>query len=191
MSPRRFGAVLVAAALGLAACARTPAPASSPAPSATPFVAPSPTHVPIHEESEGHDTLDETANEHGHQRPLYELRALSDVADRLVNGDEFATFDQAHITFHAENGKLLITDSPRARVTYRTKDVFMSGGVRAQTEDGGTLTCRTLRYDGRTERIYGEGDVRLTNTDGMRLSGDHLIGNVRLDHVRITSGNAR
>jgi hypothetical protein len=194
--PSRLGPLLAAVVLGaaLAGCvSRAAGPADSPAPGGAPGPSQSnaATDVPIHVESEGHVTDEQTVLQHGRQRPLYEIRALSDEGDRSANGNEIATFDQAHITFHAADGNVLIADAPRATVSQRTKDVLMSGGVRAQTRDGAILTCSTLRYDGRTEHIHGEGNVRLTSAQGFELTGDRLDGNVRLDHIHLSQGNAR
>jgi len=172
----------------LAACAHTGP--SSPAGPASPAGPGAPTDEPIHVQSEAPSDA-QTTMEHGRLRRLYEIRALSNVGDRTASGDERGTFDQAHITFHAADGNLLIADAPRATVEHGTKEVLMSGGVRAQTQSGAVLTCRTLRYDGRTERLHGEGDVRLTSPDGFVLTGDRFDGNVRLDRIHMTKGNAR
>jgi LPS export ABC transporter protein LptC len=189
---RALGAL--AFALGVAACAHGPAPVNSTSPSAPPLAAAA-TAVPIRVVSEASGgrfvTLDQTVVERGRRRKQYEIRALGSEADRSANGDATATFEQPHIVFHSTDGTTLVADAPRASVTQRTKDVFMSGGVRAQTATGTILTCRTLHYDGRTERIHGDGDVRLVDPAGWQLAGDHLDGNVRLDQLRITQGNAR
>jgi hypothetical protein len=184
--PRRVLAALAAAAVG--ACAHA-GPAASPARAPRPPAAA--TELPIHVESEGHVSDAQTVIEHGRQRPLYEILALSDVGDRSANGDERVTFDQAHITFHTADGNRLIADAPRATVEDRTKEVVMTGGVRAQTQDGAILTCATLHYNGRTDRLHGEGDVRLTSAQGFVFTGDRLDGNVRLDHIHMTKGTAR
>jgi len=183
-------AALAAVAL-LAACAHA-GPGAGASPAAVAFAAPanSPTEVPIHVQSEG-PSDSQFKVEHGRQRRLYEILALSNVGERTASGEEHGTFDQAHITFHGADGNVLIADAPRATVEDRTKQVLMSGGVRAQTQDGAILTCRTLRYDGRTERLHGEGDVRLTSAQGFVLAGDRFDGNVRLDQIHMTRGNAR
>jgi len=184
----RLGTLALAVA-ALTACAqRGPAAGAAASP---PAYAASPTDVPIHIESQGHVSDEQTVVTHGRRRQLYEILALSDAGDRSANGDERVTFDQAHITFHAADGTRLIADAPRAMVEDRTKEVLMSGGVRARTQDGAILTCRTLHYDGRTERLHGEGDVRLTSAQGFVFTGDRFDGNIRLDHIHMTRGNAR
>ncbi len=196
--PSRLGPLLAAVVLGaaLAGCAHAPAPGAAPA-SGGPAPAPSntATDVPIHAESQGsmRDPVidEETVVQHGRQRKIYAYRALSDDLVHLANGDDILNLHQAHITFRAADGSVLIADAPRATVTQRTKDVLMSGGVRAQKPDGSILTCSTLRYDGRTERIHGEGNVRLTSPHGFELTGDRLDGNVRLEQIRISRRNVR
>jgi hypothetical protein len=180
--------LIVLAAAALAACARNRPAAGS---AASPVAVAAPTDVPIHVESMGNVSDEQTVVTHGRRRQLYEILALSDVGDRSANGDERVTFDQAHITFHAADGTRLVADAPRATVEDRTKTVLMSGGVRARTQDGAILTCSTLHYDGRTERLHGEGDVRLTSAQGFVFTGDRFDGNVRLDRIHMTRGNAR
>ena len=93
-----------------------------------------------------------------------------------------------HVTFLDKNGKTLVGDAPKAVVTERDKTITMSGGVTARTQDGAVLTCDTMTYDGRVERIHGQGNVVLLSARGDRLTGDTIDGDVRLNHVTV-NGN--
>ncbi|MGH7683492.1 MAG: hypothetical protein ACREMT_04020, partial [Vulcanimicrobiaceae bacterium] len=69
------------------------------------------------------------------------------------------------------------------------KNVTMTGGVHAKTDDGKTLSCATLTYDARDKQILCQGDVVLTNTKtNQTASGDRLVTDPAFDHV-ILSGS--
>jgi hypothetical protein len=125
-----------------------------------------------------------TAGPSKRARIAYELRAVSSVAD-IVGSQSVITFEEPHITFNDRGGKKLIADSPQAKMTQRDKSVLMSGGVHARADDGSVLSCDTLRFDGRTEKLYGEGHVVLVAPSDLTLTGRYLKGDVRLDDVRI------
>jgi lipopolysaccharide assembly outer membrane protein LptD (OstA) len=61
----------------------------------------------------------------------------------------------------------------------------MTGGVLARSQDGNVLRCDRLRYDGRTERVHGEGHVQLRTPSGLTLIGDTLDGDARLRDVLV------
>jgi LPS export ABC transporter protein LptC len=124
-------------------------------------------------------------------RKVYTIRALSSVAQRAPSGETVATLEQPHVTFVDRGGGSTIADAPKAQVTERDKSVVMTGGVRATTSQGNVLTCDTLTYNGATEKLRGEGHVRLSSPNGFELAGDHLAGDVRLQDVKITSGASR
>jgi LPS export ABC transporter protein LptC len=175
----------------LAACGGPPSTATStPAPSATPARAPAATAEPVHIEtnSSGDKYITvvqrvKTGAANG-TRIAYELRALSSRAD-IVGAQSVVRFEQPHIMFLDHQGKKLIADSPQAKVTQQDKSVLMSGGVHARAADGSVLTCDTLRYDGRTEKLHGEGHVTLSGPNDLTLTGNYLEGDVRLDDVRV------
>jgi hypothetical protein len=186
----------VAACLVLGACS-APAPTAdaSPSPAAAPSALPLPataaTAVPVHIVTKSDGGRYVTVTERvptgpNAWRTAYELRALSSEADLAGSADTVAEFEQPHITFHDPTGKRMLADAPKATVTQRDKSVLMTGGVHARTQDGAMLTCDTLHYDGRTERIHGEGNVVLVGPNGYTLDGNHLDGDVRLDHVKVT-----
>lgn len=118
-------------------------------------------------------------------RIAYELRATSSQAV-VAGASSTVTFERPHVTFHDRQGKKLIADSPQAKITQRDKGVIMTGGVRARADDGSVLTCDSLRYDGRTEKLHGEGHVVLVGPNDFTLNGDDLDGDIRLDNVRVS-----
>jgi LPS export ABC transporter protein LptC len=180
----------LAVALALAGCggkgAHGPAagaPSAAPPPSATPLA------FKVTSNSVGKRNVTLTEQKRG--RRVYVLVAESNEADRFAAGTGRSVFTRPHVVFYEEGGKTLTADAPVATVEEQTKTVVMSGGVRARTEGGITLTCDTLRYDDRSEHIHGTGNVVVTTPQGERLQGDTIDADVRLDHVRITGASPR
>jgi LPS export ABC transporter protein LptC len=162
----------------------TPAPAAAPAQTDTPTA--EPVHIETNSNGDKYITVVQrvkTGTANG-TRIAYELRALSSQAD-IVGAQSVVTFEQPHITFLDHQGKKLIADSPQAKITQQDKSVLMSGGVHARAADGSVLTCDTLRYAGRTEKLHGEGHVTLSGPNDLTLTGKYLEGDIRLDDVRI------
>jgi hypothetical protein len=173
------------------------APPARPAPTPTPAVsgaAPSAvaTQEPVRVIQRGGGGQDVTMEQitvdpkTGKSRLLYDVRSLQSVG---TNVNSNAMLDHPHITFHDRSGKTLVADAPKATITLRDKGVLMTGGVHARTQGGSLLTCDRLHYDGRTEKLEGDGHVVLTGShgaDSYQMTGDHIIGDVRLDNVRIT-----
>jgi hypothetical protein len=186
----------VRAALGLvlllaAACAREPAagpatPSASPAQHAA--ASPSVSPVPIHIETRGANGEFVTIVETIRRRKVYTIRALSGEMQR--NGTNEATGDlvQPHVTFFDKSGAKTIADAPKAHSAERDKSVVMTGGVHARTTSGVMLTCDTLRYNSKSERLHGSGHVELHAPNGVDMSGDDIDGDVRLQDVKITRG---
>ncbi len=175
----------------LAACGGSPAGNTAATPSPAPFTPmPVATAEPVHIETNGSgdkyitvvQRLTDPATKR--TRTAYALRAISSQAD-IVGTRSVVTFDRPHIIFRDRQSKELVADSPEAKITQQDKSVLMSGGVRARAEDGSVLTCDTLRYDGRTEKLHGQGHVSLSGPNELTLTGNYLEGDIRLDNVRI------
>jgi len=162
----------------------TPTPAALPVKTAAPT--PEPVHIETNSTGDKYITVVQRVNDAGSKRTriAYQLRAVSSRAD-IVGAQSVVTFEQPHITFLDRQGKKLIADSPQAKITQRDKSVLMGRGVHARADDGSVLTCDTLRYDGRTEKLHGQGHVVLSGPNNLTLSGNYLEGDVRLDDVRI------
>jgi len=175
----------------LAGCGGPPAattPSPTPAASSTPAAAGTaePVHIETNSNGDRYITVVQRVNDGttNHTRIAYRLRALSSQAD-IVGPQTLVRFEQPHITFVDRQGKRLIADSPQAKITESDKSVLMGGGVHARAADGSVLTCDTLRYDGRTEKLHGQGHVVLSGPSGLTLTGEYLEGDVRLDDVRV------
>lgn len=118
---------------------------------------------------------------------MYDVKSSTVVYDRASDGSGEATFTQPHVIFHAQDGRIVIADSPKAVAHDRDKSVVMTGGVRAKTGDGKVLTCATLTYDERNARIQCAGDVVLTDTKtNQSASGQTLVTDPGFEHVTLS-----
>ncbi len=171
---------------GLLAACRGSGPAaqsSSPPGSAPPGT---PTPLPLHVVSTGNGRYT-TLTEMKRGRRLYTIRASSFVADTAAGESSSGngTFDAPQITFVDRAGGATVATAPKAVLTGADKSVVMTGGVRARSQDGNVLHCDRLRYDGQSERVHGDGNVRLATPSGLILVGDTLDGDARLQNVLV------
>jgi LPS export ABC transporter protein LptC len=165
----------------LAACGGN-GPAASP--SSSPNAGTSPTPVPLHVTSSGNGEYT-TLTEMKRGRRLYTIRATSFVADTTDGDGGNGSFDAPQITFVDRSGGSTVATAPKAVLTGADKSVLMTGGVRARSQDGNVLHCDRLRYDGKSERVHGDGHVRLETPSGFVLVGDTIDGDARLRDVTV------
>lgn len=120
---------------------------------------------------------------------VYDIRSSTVTYDRASDGSGVATFADPQVVFHSRSRRTVVADSPKAVAHDRDKSVTMTGGVHAKTDDGKMLTCSTLTYDARDQRILCEGDVVLRNTaTNQTASGERLVTDPDFDHV-VLSGS--
>jgi LPS export ABC transporter protein LptC len=174
----------LALAVLVAGCARTPAPGVTPPPADA-----TPTPVPVHVVSNGSGSLT-TLTEMKRGHVIYRIRATSFTVDTIggPGGAGNGAFEHPQITFIDRNGAQTVATAPKAALTGADKTVVMTGGVRARSQDGNVLHCDRLRYNGNTERLHGDGHVRLETPSGFVLTGDRLDGDAQLADVRVARG---
>ena len=119
-------------------------------------------------------------------RKVYQIISKSYVSHSAQNVMQ-ATFARPTVTFYAKDGTKLTATAPSAGVQ-NGKAVVLSGGVRATTSSGLTLTCDELTYDQKSETIDGRGNVHITGMQGgarQELTGNHFTSDVRLTNMVI------
>jgi LPS export ABC transporter protein LptC len=170
----------------LAACGRAPSGGTTPAsPSPSPPpAASSATPLEVYSHAVGAKYIYVT--EQKRSRKVYVLRADEQRAQYFGTGTGRSDFTNPHVIFYDAPGKTLTADAPAGTVFERDKTVVMTGGVRARTSDGKTLTCNTLHYNDATGRLLGEGNVVLTSPLGEQLRGQRLDADVRLSKLVMT-----
>lgn len=171
-----------ACAFSLASCNPQPArTAASPSPSSSGAALP-PLNV-TGSGTRGHPAY--IAAQNGN-RKVYQVLADSYTSHSVQSAAE-ATFNMPTVTFYAKDGTKMTARSPTAAVR-GGKEVVLSGGVRAVTSTGLTLTCDELTYDQKTEMLHGRGRVRITGMQGgaqQVLTGNQFTSDVKLTDMVI------
>jgi len=181
---KRWSACLALAAL----CACNPqAPAASPSPSSSssPSSRATPKGLDLHITGQG--TAGNPVRFVGQgkdDRVEYEL--LADRAESSgVMGSARVVFRNARITFHDKNGTTLDASAPEAVYDQAASTLTLQGGVKAQTQNGMTLTCRELQYDHADETLHGRGNVAIVDPKGFRGTGNRFDSDISLTHYRM------
>ncbi|MDQ2679855.1 MAG: LPS export ABC transporter periplasmic protein LptC [Candidatus Eremiobacteraeota bacterium] len=167
--------------VGLAACSPQPQHAAS-APTAAASVQASPTIIPFQITGHGKPGQPVRFFEQDGNRKLYEVQAKSFVGVR--GSSATANLRHAHVIFYDRDGTTLTADSPLAVVDEKTKRVTMSGGVHALTSTGIALLCDELTYDHVTDRVHGQGNVKITK-QGYTLTGTTIDSDLSLSQVHM------
>ena len=191
---RRVVAALAVA--GLSACApaaHAPPASTSPVPAAaasagssgaqSPPAVPGQTAVPIRLQGARVGSRYIFVTKQKGNRKVYVLRADSESGQYLGSDTGRSDFVNPHVTFFGSNGLPLVAVAPAGTAVEKDKTVRMSGGVRAKTGDGRTLTADALTYHDETETIDADGNVVMTTPTGERLQGEHAIWNLRSGQI--------
>ncbi|MEN6412067.1 MAG: LPS export ABC transporter periplasmic protein LptC [Veillonellales bacterium] len=91
--------------------------------------------------------------------------------------------------FYQDNGGTIHITAPWATMDTKTKNIVLTGSVRAVASDGTELNAREARWDGQTRCFYADGDVTVTRDDTI-ISGNQLESDVDLEKIKV-QGNAR
>jgi len=193
---RKAGAALVLALGGaFAGCGGRPAApssapeasaASSAAASAAPIAKPSSSSVPIQFNASKVGSKYIYLTKQKGNRRVYILRADSESGEYSGQNTGRSNFASPHITFFGDGGKRLVADAPLGTVVEKERSVLMSGGVKARSQDGMTLSSDTLRYNDQTEIAHGEGDVDVVFPQGEELRGQTIDWDLRTGHIDVT-----
>jgi hypothetical protein len=186
-------AFALAATAALVACSgpksAAPPSAASPSPGASAAAeaaGPTPTAVPLSLRSNKVGSRYIYLTKQKANRKVYVLRADSETGQYFGGDTGRSDFVNPHVTFFATSGRVIVADAPAGTIVEKDKTVTMTGGVRARTDDGKTLTSDTLRYNDESETLYGDGNVVVTTPQGERLSGSVLVWNLRNGRLDVT-----
>lgn len=91
--------------------------------------------------------------------------------------------------FYKEDGSHIEITAPEAIVDANTKDITMTGSVKAVASDGSTFIAREARWEGKRRYLYGSGGVTLTKDDTV-ITGDQIESDANMEKVKV-QGNAR
>jgi LPS export ABC transporter protein LptC len=161
-------------------------PESAPSPSPSP--APTRTFLPIKLRSTSVGSKYIYLTKQKNNRKVYVLRADSQTGEYFGQNTGRSDFTHPHVTFFDAQGRTMVADAPRGTVLEKDKSVVMSGGVRARTQAGMTLSCDTLHYNDETQMMHGEGNVVLTSPEGEQLRGERIDADLHLSTVHVSGG---
>ncbi len=154
-----------------------PTPTVSPAGTATPAAAaPTPSALPPIAVEEGRIRgADPTG------RVQWELRAASIQVDADREEVRLVGVEGAFL----EKGKPAVTfTAPRALFAMRTRDITLTGGVRARAGDGRSVEAEEVRYLAARRLLIATGRVRLMQ-ERMVVRADRLESDVALRRTRL------
>ncbi len=158
---------------------------SIPGPAASPTVQPSPSPraariPPIEVEGTAISTVDTEG------RRQWDIRAESVAVD---SASGTATLAAVEGTYFRAGEPAIAFSAPRGTFHVATRNVTLSGRVRARATSGHTLEADAVRWFPKTQQIEASGSVTLRQS-GMIVHGDHLVADVSLQRTRM-SGNIR
>lgn len=191
-----LGSVLVLALVLILLRAPAPAPApqspsgtrsagGSPQGPGTPVAQPpaqaaSPEIPPIRVDRTAVSTVDQEG------RPQWEIRAATVAVDGTAGTAAMTGIEGVY--YHEGEPSVTFT-APRGTFHLATRDVTLSGGVRAQAASGRLLEAQAVQWSPRTREIVASGGVVLRQ-EGMAVSADRLVADATLQRTRL-SGNVR
>ncbi len=156
-----------------------PGPAASP--TAQPSPSPRPARLPpIEVEGTAISTVDAAG------RRQWDIRAESVAVDGAFST---ATLVAVEGTYFQAGEPAIAFSAPRGTFYVATRNVTLSGRVRARATSGYTLEADVVRWFPKTQQIEASGSVTLRQS-GMIVHGDHLVADVSLQRTRM-SGNIR
>lgn len=160
-------------------------PGSVLGPAASPTVRPSPSPraarlPPIEVEGAAISTVDAAG------RRQWDIRAESVAVD---GASSTATLAAVEGTYFQAGEPAIAFSAPHGTFYVATRNVTLSGRVRARATSGQTLEADVVRWFPKTQRIEASGSVTLRQS-GIIVQGDHLVADVSLQRTRM-SGNIR
>lgn len=118
-------------------------------------------------------------------RRIWELSA-----EKIEMGSETNLLTLTNIKgiFYKDDGGTIEVTAPGAFVDTKTRDVTMTGSVKAVSSDGATFTAAEAHWAGQERHFSGNGNVRITRDDTV-ITGDRMESDANLEKVRV-EGNA-
>lgn len=92
-------------------------------------------------------------------------------------------------TLYRQDGSKIDLVGRQAEFDTKTKDIDMSGDIKATASDGAVFTAAQGRWSNGERRFYGSGGITLTREDAI-VTGDRIESDEHLEKVKV-SGNAR
>ncbi len=117
-------------------------------------------------------------------RRIFDLLTASYQSRRGL-GSTHATLRDVRVVFYARSGARLTAEAPSGMLDEERNEVTLQGGVDASSSTGLSLHCRLLVFRHADDTVHGDGDVRVKDVNGMRLSGTHFDSDISLAHMQV------
>lgn len=91
--------------------------------------------------------------------------------------------------FYQDNGGKLEIVALQAIYDTKTRDIVMSGQIKATSSDGAIFTADSARWAGGNRRFYGTGGITVTRDD-TTIFGDRIESDANMQKIKV-EGNAR
>ena len=92
-------------------------------------------------------------------------------------------------TLYRADGSKLHLVGRQAELDTKTRDIHMSGDIKATNSDGAVFTSATARWAAKERKFFGGGGITMTRGDTV-VTGDRVEGDEQLEKVKVF-GNAR
>jgi len=107
-----------------------------------------------------------------------------------VSGEYDSATNQVHLknvkgNFYKNDKVVLSFDSPFATYYDRDKDVKLSGGARAATENKILVTAREIYWKGKNDEISAKGNVKIRRETGLLVTGECAVFSTKLSRIKM------
>jgi len=96
-----------------------------------------------------------------------------------------AALKDAQGTFFRAGKAALKAAAPSVRVDYKSRVVYLEGGVMAQSQaDTARFSADRVQWHAKDQKVYGQGNVNFVRGQS-QATGDRLVGDTALRRVRL------
>ncbi len=99
--------------------------------------------------------------------------------------DSKGTLNAVTLTFYKGRNQRLRVTAPVAEVLPNSRNVSLSGGVRAASANGAAMAAQTIQYDGRRHVLVAQGHVAVRDGRGNSITGDRAEADLDLRIVHV------
>lgn len=111
-------------------------------------------------------------------------KLIADEAE-ISDTDKKAVVRKVICTFYDKGKPALVVESPSAAFDMNTKNIELKEDVKAKDFKGNTLSADILRWDSKTKKIVGTGNVVLAKGKN-NIKGDKIVTDVLLKNAKVT-----
>lgn len=132
-----------------------------------------------------------TFREFKRDRPVWEMFAED---ARIFRDDDLALIKNISSTFHSESGNDITLTGNSGRIKLSSMDIYISGDVYAESDDGTKLFAESFQWDNHNRRATSQDSIRIIRGNiqiegvGLELDPDQQLLTIK-NEVRTLIGN--